>query len=460
MRIEKDGLGELQIPDDVYYGIQSYRASKNFQISGTQINNELIKTFLKLKKSAAIANFETKALDLEKSVAITKAVDKLLTEDYQKHFIIDAYQAGAGTSQNMNANEVIANKANVLLGGALGTYSPIHPNDHVNMSQSTNDTYPTVMRLATLSLSKDLVRELHHLAVSFKNKSHEFDLVIKSGRTHLQDAVPIRLGQEFSAYQMTIERLIELVIFAQDSLRELGIGGSAVGTGINVPKGYVEAIIKILRLDFEDEDLRASPNMCYSMQSQLPMMVYSNALRICALELTRICNDLRLLSSGPSTGLSEINLPASQPGSSIMPGKVNPSILEMANQVFFKVLGNDQAMAYALQAGQLELNVMMPVMAQTALESSDILTNTLKTMRELCINGITANIEQCEKYASSTSQIVTALNPVIGYAKAAELTKESLRTHKTVIELVREHKLLTEEQIKDLLDPMKLTVPH
>jgi aspartate ammonia-lyase len=460
MRIEKDGLGELSLPDDVYYGIQSFRASRNFPISGTQVHNELIKTFLRLKKAAAIANFKTEALDLEKSRAITKAVDQLLEEDYQKHFIIDAYQAGAGTSQNMNANEVIANKANVILGGKLGMYDHIHPNDHVNMSQSTNDAYPTVMRLATLVLSKELVSELQRLSQSFKNKSQEFDLVIKSGRTHLQDAVPIRLGQEFHAYYSTAEKLIELFIYSQDFLRELGIGGSAVGTGINVPKGFREAIIEELRNDFQDEDLKLARDMCSAMQSQLPMMVYSSALRACALEFTRIANDLRLLSSGPATGLSEIMLPSTQPGSSIMPGKVNPSILEMCNQVFFKVLGNDQAMAFANQAGQLELNVMMPVMAQLALESTHILTHALKTMRELCINGIKANIDQCEKYASQTSQIVTALNPVIGYAKAAELTKESLRTKKSVIDLVREHGLLSEEQIKNLLDPMKLTVPH
>lgn len=460
MRVEKDGLGEMSIPEDAYYGIQSYRASKNFVISGTQVHPELIKTFLRLKRACAVANFQAKALDADKSIAIAKAVEKLLSEDYQKHFIIDAYQAGAGTSQNMNANEVIANIANVLLGGNLGVYDHIHPNDHVNMSQSTNDTYPTAMRLATLSLSKDLLRELQHVSHAFKNKAQEFDLVIKSARTHLQDAVPIRLGQEFSAYQSTMDHLIELVIYAQDSLRELGIGGSAAGTGINVPRGFKEAVLSELKMDFEDDDLILSDNMCGAMQSQLPMMVYSNALRAIALELTRICNDLRLLSSGPSTGLGEIVLPSTQPGSSIMPGKINPSILEMANQVLFKVLGNDQTMAYAIQAGQLELNVMMPVMAQTALESTHILTNTLKTLRELCINGITANVEQCEKYASQSSQIVTALNPYIGYSKAAELTKESLRVKKSIIELVREQKLLTEDQIKNVLDPIKLTVPQ
>jgi aspartate ammonia-lyase len=460
MRIEKDGLGELPIPEDVYYGIQSFRASKNFPISGTQVHPELIKTFLLLKRACAVANEKAQALDSEKSAAIQDAVDKLLGEDYLKHFIVDAYQAGAGTSQNMNANEVIANKANVLLGGSLGTYDHIHPNDHVNMSQSTNDTYPTAMRLATLNLSKQLVLELQRLSHAFKDKTQEFDLVIKSGRTHLQDAVPIRLGQEFGAYEATIDHLIEILIYSQDYLRELGLGGSAVGTGINVPHGFRDYALIELQEYFEDEDLHMAENMCSAMQSQLPMMVFSNALRVIALELTRVCNDLRLLSSGPANGLGEINLPSTQPGSSIMPGKVNPSILEMANQVFYKVLGNDQAMAYAIQAGQLELNVMMPVMAQLALESTHILTNTLKTLRELCINGIEANVEVCAKYAAQTSQIVTALNPVIGYAKAAELTKESLRTKKTVIELVREQGLLSEDQIKDLLDPKKLTVPH
>lgn len=457
MRIEKDGLGEMSIPENAYFGIQSYRASKNFQISGTQVHTELIKTYLRLKKAAAHANLSVKSLDGEKALAISKAVEKLLSEDFQRHFIIDAYQAGAGTSQNMNANEVIANVANVMMGGKLGVYDHIHPNDHVNMSQSTNDTYPTAMRLATLILSKDLLRELQHLSISFKDKAQEFDLVIKSARTHLQDAVPIRLGQEFGAYQSTITHLIELVIYAQDSLRELGIGGSAAGTGINVPKGFKEAILAELKTEFKDDDLHLSSNMCSAMQSQLPMMVYSNALRAIALELTRICNDLRLLASGPATGIGEIILPSTQPGSSIMPGKVNPSILEMANQVLFKVLGNDQTMAYAIQAGQLELNVMMPIMAQTALESTHILTNTLRALRELCISGITANVVVCEKHAGQSSQIVTALNPIIGYAKAAELTKESLRTHKSIIELVREHKILSEEQIKSVLDPFKLT---
>ncbi len=460
MRIEKDGLGELQIPDDVLYGIQSLRASRNFPISGTQVHPEMLRTLLLLKKSCAQANMLAGALEKEKSNAITLAVEQLLKTDYTKHFIVDTYQAGAGTSQNMNANEVIANQANVLLGGRLGVYDHIHPNDHVNMSQSTNDIYPTAMRLATLILSKELIRELQLLIDSFSKKAQEFDHVIKAGRTHLQDAVPIRLGQEFSAYASTLSELKKLVVHSQGYLRDLGIGGSAAGTGINVPRGFREAVLNELKNDFEDGELTLAKDMCASMQSQFPMMVYSNALKTIALELTRITNDLRLLSSGPANGLQEISLPSTQPGSSIMPGKVNPSILEMANQVFYKLLGNDQAMAHAMTAGQLELNVMMPLMAHLALESTHLLTTTAKTMRELCIDGITANEKQCEKYAAQTSQIVTVLNPIIGYSKAAELAKESLQSNKTIIELVKERKLLSENQIKELMDPMKLTVPH
>ncbi|MBI3555083.1 MAG: aspartate ammonia-lyase [Deltaproteobacteria bacterium] len=459
MRIEKDSLGEQQIPDEVYYGIQSHRASKNFPISNTQVHPALIRSFLKLKRAAAAANATTKALDRKRANAIIKAVDTLLKEGFEKHFIVDAYQAGAGTSQNMNANEVLANKANKLLGHPLGKYEPVNPNDHVNMSQSTNDTFPTAMRLATLQLSAPVVEELQRLAESFATKARDFDGVLKAARTHLQDAVPIRLGQEFSAYADTIARCARIVEASRVHLRELGIGGSAAGTGINVPKGYRTAILKELKKLFHDPALTLAPNMCMAMQSQLPMMLYSNALRATALELTRIVNDLRLLSSGPTNGLAEIILPSAQPGSSIMPGKVNPSILEMANQVLFKVLGNDTAMAFSMQAGQLELNVMMPVMAALATESSHILANALKTMRERCVDGIEANTEKCRSYAEHTSQIATALNPVLGYAKAGEVAKEALKTGKSIVQIVREQKLLSETQIKRLLDPKRLTEP-
>lgn len=457
MRTETDSLGKLEIPDRAYYGINSYRASKNFPISGTQIHPVMIESYLLLKKAAAYANHQSGALDQEKFLLITKAVDQLLAEDYLKHFIVDTYQAGAGTSQNMNTNEVIANKANEIAGAPLGSYQIVHPNDHVNMSQSTNDSYPTAMQLATLKLSQTLLPELRALSKSFSTKAHEFDHVLKSGRTHLQDAVPIRLGQEFGAYKKTVDQLHDQVLYAQNYLRVLGIGGSAVGTGINVPETYREHIIKELREYFADEEINLSTNMCSSMQSQLPMMTYSNALRTIALEMTRICNDLRLMSSGPNNGLQEIYLPATQAGSSIMPGKVNPSILEMSNQVFFKILGNDHAMSLAMQAGQLELNVMMPLMCHLALESTHILANTLETLRIRCIDGIKPNLEQCERNVLNTSQIVTALNPIIGYSRAAELAKEAVNNKKSVIDLVREKKILSDEAIRKLLDPRQLT---
>ena len=459
MRKERDSLGELEIPDGVYYGIQAFRASQNFPISGTQVHSELLRTYLLLKRSAARANFEVGALDQQRADAIAQAVDTLLQTDFRRHFIVDAYQAGAGTSQNMNANEVIANCANEILGKPLGSYDPINPNDHVNMSQSTNDTYPTAMRLATLRLSYGLVTEMEALRAVLSNKATEFDHVLKAARTHLQDAVPIRLGQEFAAYAETVGQLTHLLRDAEVCLRELGIGGSAAGTGVNVPKGFRAAILKELRTTVNDPDLRLARNMCAAMQSQLPMTIYANALRAIALELTRITNDLRLLSSGPSNGLAEIFLPATQPGSSIMPGKVNPSILEMANQVFFRVLGNDATIAYSAQAGQLELNVMMPVMAHVTLESTELLTTTIRTIRLRCIDGITANEARCLQYAEHTSQIATALNRILGYAKAGEIAKESVATGKSIVELVREKGLLTEEQIPKLLDPRALTEP-
>lgn len=457
MRKERDSLGELKIANDVYYGIQSYRASQNFQISHTSVHIELVRSYLKLKRAAAVANHKVKVLDARRTKSIVRAIDELLADDFSKHFVIDAYQAGAGTSQNMNANEVIANKANEVLGKPLGSYDPVHPNDHVNMSQSTNDTYPTAMRLSALVLSRELVNQLKLLARAFDKKAGEFDDVLKAARTHLQDAVPIRLGQEFAAYRDAITACLKQVRAAQNGLRELGIGGSAAGTGINVPKSYRLAILRELRKLFEEPKLSLADNMCFAMQSQLPMMVYSNALRLTALELTRIVNDLRLMSSGPTNGFAEIQLPSTQPGSSIMPGKVNPSILEMSNQVLFKVLGNDTTMAYAMQAGQLELNVMMPLMAAVALESTQIMTNMLHSLRTKAVDGIAANKERCRQYAEQTSQIATALNPVLGYAKAGEIAKQALREGKSVIQVVREEKLLNEAQIDKLLDPKKLT---
>lgn len=464
MRIEKDSLGELELEDGAYYGIQSLRAKKNFPISGTKIHDEFIKSYLLLKKAAAIANFKVNKLAIEKSKAIVEAIDKILTTDLtqkqsQNFFIIDTFQAGAGTSQNMNVNEVIANLANQLHGHKLGSYTFIHPNDDVNMSQSTNDTYPTVMRLSTLNLSHLLLRELTLLSSTFDIKVKQFDHIIKAGRTHLQDAVPIRLGQEFSGYKVTVDQLIELLTNAQKNLRELGIGGSAVGSGINVPHNYKDFILTELQNLFNDDLLHKSSNTFSSTQSQLPMMVYSNALRAISLELTRIFNDLRLLSSGPNTGLHEIILPEVQPGSSIMPGKVNPSLLEMGHLVLFKVIGNDSAMAFALQAGQLELNVMMPLMAHLALESTHIMTQALHSIRVGCIEGIKANEKQCEKYAGLTSQVVTSISPIIGYTRAAMLVEEAQRKDKSIIDIVREKNILSKEQFEKVFNINSMTEP-
>jgi aspartate ammonia-lyase len=459
VRIERDSLGELEIPDDAYYGIHTFRAVQNFPISGTLAHPELIRTYLLLKRCAARANARAKVLDQKRCAAIVAAIDLLLTKGFRQHFVVDAYQAGAGTSVNMNTNEVVANAANKGLGKPLGSYHPIHPNDHVNMSQSSNDTYPTVMRLSVLSLSHALVAELESFRASLALKATEFDPVLKSARTHLQDAVPIRLGQEFGAYAETVGQLIQLIRHAQGYLRELGIGGSAAGTGVNVPKGFRRAILKELKDVTGDPELRLAPNMCAAMQSQLPMTVYSSALRAIALELTRVFNDLRLLSSGPANGLGEILLPSTQAGSSIMPGKVNPSMLEMANQVCFRVLGNDTAIAFSAQAGQLELNVMTPVMAHSAIEATELLTNMLRTVRLRCIDGIVANKARCQQFAEQTSQMATALNPVLGYAKAGEIAKEAVQTGQSVVEVVRARGLLTENQIKKILDPFKLTEP-
>lgn len=443
-RMEKDSQGENYVPKDAYYGLQSYRAFENFKISGMQIHPLMNHSYLLLKKAAALANKKLNVLAPQKADVIILAIDSLLAMDFQKHFIIDVFQAGGGDSQNTNTNEVIANKANELLGGELGRYDYIKPDDHVNMSQSTNDTYPTVMQLTTLSMSRDLVIELGMLAQAFERKSQEFAHVSKIGRTHLQDAAPMRLGLEFSAYHATMEQIKDLLCQAQGYLRILGIGGSTIGTGLNVPHGFRGAIITFLQELFHDPQLTLTANLFASSQSQLPMMVYSNALRICALELTRILNDLRLLNSGPHSGFGEVVLSASQ--------------LELGNQVMFKILGNDNAMALAMQAGQLELNAMMPLMSQLALESTQLLTHALHALREHCINGIRANIERCEKYTSQVSQLPAALIPIIGYDKAVEITRQAVLSKKTVQELLKETKLLTEDQINRFMRIKNLSI--
>jgi len=457
-RTEKDSLGEKQVPADVYFGIQTLRAVENYPISGLRPHPRFIDAYMYQKKASALANIECGALDGAKGKAIVAACDEILAGKLRDQFVVDVFHSGAGVSQHMNVNEVLANRAAEILGGRRGEYTLVHPNDHVNFGQSTNDTYPTAMRMAALLVLRDLDPVLLALEKSLDAKGKEFDGILKSGRTHLQDAVPIRLGQEFAAYARAFGRCRVVLRDAGRHLEELGIGGTAAGTGLNTAAGYREAAIRILR-DATGLDLRPAPDMREAMQSNLPMAAVASALKMTALEAIRITNDLRLLCSGPITGLAEIMLPAVQPGSSIMPGKVNPAILEMVAITSFHVVGAETAVSMAVQAGQLELNVMMPTMVFEVCFSAEILRNALAVLRNRCIEGITADADRCRRYAELSPSIATALNPYIGYAKGAEVVKEALRTGKTIPEVVREKKLMSEEDLKRVLDPMKMTEP-
>ncbi len=453
-RTERDTLGEVQVPDDALYGAQTQRAVENYPISGLRAHPVFIRSFILLKRAAALANRELGSLDASLSDAIARACDRLLGDDEgnRKHFPVDVFQAGAGTSFNMNCNEVIANLANVSLGGKLGEYKPIHPNDHVNMAQSTNDVFPTAIRIATLLLLRELTPQLDALAGAFDDRGNAFADVIKSGRTHLQDAVPLTLGQEFRAYAAATRRATRLLEASAAELRTLGIGGTAVGTGMNAPRGYRQVVVRNLNA-LTNLDLVPTDDLREAMQSQLPVSAVSGALRNLALELTRVTNDLRLLASGPQTGLAEITLPSVQPGSSIMPGKVNPSMLECMNQVLFHIIGSATTIDYAVQAGQLELNVMMPLMAFEILFSIEILKNYLPVFIEKCIRGIEADRAQCEAYYISSPSLATALNPIIGYARAAEVAKELAKSGTPIPQLLREKKLLSEEEIARIFTP-------
>ncbi len=459
-RDERDPLGVIQVPADAPWGAQTARALENFRISGETADPALLRAYLRIKLAAARANLACRVLEPREASLIEQAITRLLDpkildnrDDTERkaYFPVDIFQAGAGTSQNMNLNETVAQLANRLAGRRPGIWTPVHPNDHVNASQSTNDTYPTAMRLALLEVSKSLVASFRALEVSLRRHATEWSRIPKSARTHLQDAVPIRLGAEWGAYARTVGRIAGWIEDAREELRELGIGGSAAGTGINVPRAFPARIVADLS-KLTQERLRLSPDLYESMQSMAPFAQYSSQLRIAALELTRICNDLRLLSSGPTTGFGELILPAVQPGSSIMPGKVNPSILEMTHQVAFAVLGHDQTVAFATQAGQLELNVMMPVISASLLKASRILANAVTTLRESCIEGIRPDQQRLLRYFESTPQIATALSPRLGYARTAELVKEAVSRGKSVVELVREKGLLEPEELDRLLE--------
>jgi len=458
IRIEKDSLGERRVPKDAYYGVQTHRAIENFPISGLRPKPAYINASVQIKKAAAKVNKDLGLLESRKADAIVQACDEILNGKLTEWFVVDVFQAGAGTSHNMNTNEVIANRAIELLGGTKGDYSIVHPNDHVNMAQSTNDVCPTAIRIAALMMVRELLPELDSLHKALSRKAKEFDGIVKSGRTHLQDAVPVRLGQEFGAYATNIAKHRIGISDAAEHCKELGIGGTAAGTGLNAHPKYREMMVKQLSSQL-DVQFRMADDYFEAMQSLRPFVDLSGAVRNLAQDLIRIANDLRLLSSGPKTGLAEITLPPVQPGSSIMPGKVNPVMAEMLNMVCFQVMGCDTTIVYAAQAGQLELNVMMPVVAYNLLHEIEILKNAINVFVKFCVDGITANKQRCQAYAEGSMSIVTVLNPHIGYARAAEIAKEYLTSGKSIKEIVLEKGLLTKEKLDQIFNLYGMTEP-
>jgi aspartate ammonia-lyase len=455
-RTEKDPLGTLEVPSDALYGVQTMRAVENFPISGLRPLLPFVIGQVWIKKAAALTHKETGRLDARLADAIVQAADEVLAGQHRDQFVVDPYQAGAGTSHNMNVNEVLANRANELLGGRRGEYKPVHPNDHVNMAQSTNDTIPTNIRLACLSQLGSFVGAFHGLRDALAARGREFDGIVKAGRTHLQDAMPIRLGQEFGAYAGSIERGTRRVVEAADYLRDLGIGGSAVGTGVTVEREYPALMNAHLRA-ITGLDLRIGIDRIQLMQSMGDVAAFSAAIRVLAIDLSKIASDLRLMVMGPRTGIDEISLPAVQPGSSIMPGKINPSVPEMVNQVCFQVMGCDTTVAISAEHGQLELNVMMPVIAHNVLLSMMILSNAATVLTERCVKGIVANRAMCEHWVERSAALATALAPQIGYAAAAELSKRSVKEGVLIRDLVKREHVLPDDEIDAVLDLRKMT---
>ena len=467
-RLEKDSLGEVKVPADAYWGAQTQRAIRNFPITGLRPYPAFVWSMAMIKRAAAEVNKELglfRDREIEGQTisgeaianAIIEAADEVIAGKWADQFVVDPIQAGAGTSHNMNVNEVIANRANEILGYELdAAEKPVHPNDHVNMAQSTNDTIPTAIRLGVLWRLDELLATLTNLAAALDEKAAAFDDIVKSGRTHLQDAVPVRLGQEFGAYARAVERDRAKIEEAAEGLRRLGIGGTATGTGLNAHPEYQERMVETLQR-LTGFRLYESDNLFESMQSMADPVHFSGALRTLAQDLTRIANDLRLLSSGPSTGLAEIQLPVVQPGSSIMPGKVNPVLAEMLNMAMFHVMGNDLTVMMSGQAGQLELNVMMPIIAYNLFQSMDVIVNAVNAFTEKLVVGIEANRERAEGWLAKNAILVTALNPVIGYLKGAEVAKEAMQSNRTVREVVVEKGYLSSEEADRLLDVRALT---
>ncbi|MFL7870392.1 MAG: aspartate ammonia-lyase [Anaerolineales bacterium] len=435
-RVEKDSLGELNVPAQALYGAQTQRAVENFPVSGLRPWRAFIWSMATIKRAAAEVNHDLGLLDVERADAIVQAAQEVIDGKWDDQFVVDPFQAGAGTSHHMNVNEVIANRATLVLGGRLGEYR-VHPNDHVNMAQSTNDTIPTAIRLGCLWRLDELLGVLDDLVTALDAKADEFDGIVKSGRTHLQDAVPVRMGQEFGAYAMAVRRDAERIRRAAEGLRRLGIGGTAVGSGLNAHPQYHARMVKKLS-ELSGLELHESDNLFESMQSMSDAVDFSASLRTLALTLIRIANDFRLLSSGPSTGLSEIRLPAVQPGSSIMPGKVNPVMAEMLNQAMFHVIGCDTTVTLAAQAGQLELNVMMPVIAHNLFEMMQVTIGAVTAFTARAAQGVTANREKAEGWLAKNAIVVTALNPLIGYSQGAALVKEALARNAAIKEVALE----------------------
>ena len=457
-RIESDSIGSKKIPIDAYYGVQSLRGYENFKITGFKLHEEFIKSLVEVKKAAAIVNYEIGLLNDDIKDVIVKACDEILDGKLIDEFIVDPIQGGAGTSMNMNANEAIANRAIELIGGKLGDYSIINPNDHVNCSQSTNDVIPTAGKITAIKLLKKVINKLSELDDAFLDKSKEFDGVIKMGRTQMQDAVPIRLGQEFNAYSIVTKRDLNRLNKVLKNMESVNIGGTAIGTGINADKKYTEKMIPCLS-KITGIPIVGDNNLIDGTQNLDSFLEISGALKTCAVNLSKIASDLRLMSSGPRAGLNEINLPAMQNGSSIMPGKVNPVIPEVINQVAFNIIGNDLTITLAVEAGQLELNAFGPIIFFNLFQSLDTLANGIDTFTKNCIVGITANEERCKDMVDNSIGIVTAICPYIGYKNAANIAKEALATNKSVKDLILENGILTEEELIKVLDPYKMTEP-
>jgi fumarate hydratase class II len=457
-RIEIDSLGEVRVPADCYYGAQTARAVENFPISGMRFQPEFIRAQAIIKMAAARTNLEAEILDKNIANAIIRAAEEILAGKFADQFVVDIFQAGAGTSQNMNINEVLANRAAEILGGTRGEYKLVHPNDHVNMAQSTNDTIPTAIHIAAvIETCEKLLPALDLLYKELSAKQKEFDHIIKCGRTHLQDAVPIRLGQEFSAYAAMIDQNRKRILTALDGLKELAIGGTAVGTGLNAPRGYRQAMIRHIN-EKTGYDFRIASNMFEAMQSLNAVVQFSGTLRTLIIALKKIADDIRLMASGPRTGLNEILLPAVQPGSSIMPGKVNPVLAEMLNMVCSHALGNDACITHAAQAGQMELNVMMPIIAYNLIQEIQILAASITAFAEKCIVGLAANEDNCLRFAERSTSLATALNPLIGYQRAAKLAQQAYKEDKSVRELALEQGLADKEALEKALDLRRMTM--